>query len=393
MDLNESSHGNYKHVDSLAAERKALTLITIWAVMANRYELVKVLWKYSDHPVHTALLISMFYERLSYNVMDINTKAEMKVKAVEFAAHANGVLDKCYNEDISQAYNVLRESTVDYDYMTAVDLAASAQLKQFMAHPCCQKWLTTTFQGHIRLREITWGFFTMPVPLKILLCSFLVFPMYLWVRFKEDEEENGGDGGGEDGGEGLEEEFDIYDSIYGSKKNIKEVQSGGRQGSTSVASTNPFRTSEVATISGFVNTAYAEEEDTELPKAHQQKKKASHFATSSSNKRREVFVKRQPPLWRMVQMMWCSPITKFYTSQGTFVLLKFNVCNIILYFFSLLHSIPHSSLADCPLSELRQSDSRSDRLSLDRPHSHWPPSADLCAGVEVLLYINLQANP
>ncbi|OTF76356.1 hypothetical protein BLA29_010612, partial [Euroglyphus maynei] len=32
--------------DSLVAERKALTLLTMWAVVQNRYELVEILWKY-----------------------------------------------------------------------------------------------------------------------------------------------------------------------------------------------------------------------------------------------------------------------------------------------------------------------------------------------------------
>lgn len=38
--------------DASSAERKALTLLTMWAVFANRQKLARVLWKHCDQPIH-----------------------------------------------------------------------------------------------------------------------------------------------------------------------------------------------------------------------------------------------------------------------------------------------------------------------------------------------------
>ena len=294
-ELHFNSLGVYT-TDSLSAERKALTLLAIWAVMQNRYKLVEVLWKYCDHPVHLSLVISMFFERLSWHVMDTNLKAELKQRSKQFANYANGVLDKCYNDNISLAYNVLRESNKDWNYMTAVDIAANAHLKQFLAHPCCQKWLTSTFQGKIRLRDVAWGFFSIPVPIKILLCSFLIFPMYVWVRFKNENSSLHTT----DRKETVEEELDVYEEMYNNI--IIDYQ---RQTSKN-ESKDPVYTTKVSpkdNSTGFVNMAFENTEST----------KSKH--PSVNHHRREVFVKRQPPLYEMIYMMWDSPITKFYTSQ------------------------------------------------------------------------------
>ena len=40
--------------------------------------------------------------------------------------------------------------------------------KHFIAHPCCQKWLTQRWFGNIHIRELDWGGpFKMPDGLKV----------------------------------------------------------------------------------------------------------------------------------------------------------------------------------------------------------------------------------
>ncbi|KAI2808613.1 hypothetical protein BLOT_006558 [Blomia tropicalis] len=331
-DLHRNSLSLYT-IDSLSAERKALTLVAIWAVMQNRSELAKVLWKYCDHPVHLALIISIAFERLSWNVIDTNVKAEMKHKSKQFADYANGVLDKCYNVNISQAYNVLRESIKDWNYMTAVDIAASGKLKRFIAHPCCQKWLTNTFQGKIRLREITWGFFSLPVSIKVLLCSLLAFPMYIWVQFKEHHRESNCEQNE------LDDDFDVYESMYthldyGASKETNRIENVNVQLSTIVSNNNnnnnltqqfespitigPMTSSVSSVSSGIVNKAF---EHRDHP--------TTRFEMNVH--RREMFVHKQPPLWKMIQMMWGSPITKFYNSELFYVIYLILISIATLY--------------------------------------------------------------
>ncbi|CAN7992114.1 unnamed protein product, partial [Ixodes pacificus] len=97
---------------------------------------------------------------------------------------ATGVLDLCYRDSTCRAYDILSVQSVDWKHKTAVDIAAEAENRTFLAHPCCQKWLTNQFLGRISVRDITWGVLSVPLWLKIILCAFTVLPMYLWVRFK-----------------------------------------------------------------------------------------------------------------------------------------------------------------------------------------------------------------
>lgn len=65
-------------VDPASAERKSLTILTLWAVFANRSKLAKILWTHSEQPIHIALIVSMIYEHLQDYVHDTNLKQELQ---------------------------------------------------------------------------------------------------------------------------------------------------------------------------------------------------------------------------------------------------------------------------------------------------------------------------
>lgn len=50
---------------SYVLERRAQNALIIWAVVMNRPKLARVLWIRADFPIHLAILISMFYEKLA----------------------------------------------------------------------------------------------------------------------------------------------------------------------------------------------------------------------------------------------------------------------------------------------------------------------------------------
>lgn len=304
----EELHTNAQGLgNSLSAERKALILLSFWAVMQNRYKLVEVIWKHGDHPVHHALVISMFFERFSWHVLDTNLKAELKNRSKQFANYANGVLDRCYDDNITLAYNVLKESIKDWNYMTAVDLAANAQLRQFLGHICCQKWLTNLYYGHIRLRKLAWGVFTIPNMLKILLCSIFILPMFIWIRFKDYDDQ---DQSPEiESGDNEDEEVDVYDKIFAEPSSDAKLPEYVMESSfiNTTATT-------AARSSGEDNKAFEMAVEVPMPRQSRNLSKSAASSTSSPSASK-MFVKKQLPLWRMIFMMWSSPITKFYTSQ------------------------------------------------------------------------------
>ena len=55
-------------------------------------------------------------------------------------------------------------------------------LKDFISHPCCQKWITKKFYGGIDIREMNFGLFKIPTWMKVLV--LICFNSYFKVIFK-----------------------------------------------------------------------------------------------------------------------------------------------------------------------------------------------------------------
>ncbi|RWS26931.1 protein ced-11-like protein [Leptotrombidium deliense] len=279
-----------------SAERKALTMLTMWAVFGNKQKLVKTLWKHSDQPVHLALVVSMMYERLSWYVSETNVKNELKDQSKKFADLAIGVLDDCFEQQVTRAFDVLSEESPDWNHKTAVDIAANARTRSFLAHPCCQKWITNTFLGDIRIRELSWGFLTIPASVKILFCAILILPMYVWVRFKPK---------------------------VSAKTNVtqdQEVEEDERDGDQMMPTDDTNLLSQQQKTGGSVKLepSNSVRRPSQPPKPPYNNKANEYYTTLLRD--RELFIRSQPPLWKMVVLMWCAPITKFYTFQFFYLL-------------------------------------------------------------------------
>ncbi|KAH6925745.1 hypothetical protein HPB50_009421 [Hyalomma asiaticum] len=176
-----------------------------------------------------------------------------------FAGLATGVLNLCYLDSTCRAYDILSVKTVDWKYKTAVDIAAEAKNRKFLAHPCCQKWLTNQFLGRISVRDITWGFFSVPLWLKVIICAFTILPMYIWVRVKSDPHQME---------YGEDEECD---EDYSSKKLTENV-------------------------------------------------KCDRYDTGGTMAQEGILIHQNPPIYRMVYVMWNAPITKFWVYQIFYIL-------------------------------------------------------------------------
>ncbi|GFR24844.1 protein ced-11, partial [Trichonephila clavata] len=269
--------------DPSAAERKAKVLLTFWATYTNRILLAKTLWKHADQPIHLALVLSMMIERLTLYVTDTSLKVEMEESSREFADIATSMLDACYIDTPDRAFDVLNEESPGWAYNTAVDIAAEGQNKRFLSHICCQKWLTNEFFGKVKIRELSWGAFTVPTGIKVLLCAFLIFPMYAWTIFQTKECIS------------TEDDKDIIDFDSENEDDNK----------------NLIKLSSPDTV--------PKEEKTAIQRTWK-----SVMWNPSSFRR---YVIHHPPLWKMVYLMWSAPITKFWTFQIFYI--------IYLAFFSI----------------------------------------------------------
>ena len=80
---------------------------------------------------------------------------------------AVGVLAICWRDSSILAYNMLSKCHEDYNNKTVIEIAYDAAYIHFLAHPCCQKWLTKTFFGNLQVKELDWGIFRLPYWFKV----------------------------------------------------------------------------------------------------------------------------------------------------------------------------------------------------------------------------------
>ncbi|XP_035219334.1 transient receptor potential cation channel subfamily M member 3-like isoform X2 [Stegodyphus dumicola] len=262
QELNECSMdifklGCSKRISCDVARRKAITVLIIWALVSNRGKLAIVLWRHVDQPIMVALASSLILDKIQTYVIEGKMKEGIIDLSRRFADMAFGVFDLCYSEMPSKAYESLSKKTTEWAGHSIIDMAALSQNRNFVAHPCCQKWLTNKFMGNIKIRELSWGFVTFPVYIKVILCSFLVFPMYLWVRFKDT----------------LVQEFIGADE-------------------------------------------YEESAPFHMPQETKERRKS---VPQEEAGRTHLLKYHYPPLWQMIYWMWSAPITKFWVSHMLYI--------------------------------------------------------------------------
>lgn len=185
LDFNAS--GFYDNRISGETERKAVAVLVLWAILSYRIELVKVILKHSEQPVHHALVCSMILKKLVAFVTDMNVKNEMEIQSNEFSHMAIEVMSLCYENVPCRALDLLKEKSHVWSQRDLMEIAAIAKNKTFLSHRCCQKYLDNIFLGRIKIRNLPYGDFTVPLWLKIIFSAFLIFPIYLWARFVTSE--------------------------------------------------------------------------------------------------------------------------------------------------------------------------------------------------------------
>ncbi|XP_074604012.1 transient receptor potential cation channel subfamily M member-like 2 [Brevipalpus obovatus] len=247
-------------LDASAAERHTMVILAMWAAFSKRFKLIRVLWKHCDAPIHMALFMHLIFIKLAPYVEDSNIQNSLRKEAKTMADMAIGVLDECYERSASRVFDLLGERSPEWKGFSIIDLAVRANLKRIIAHPACQVWLSNEFLGDIYIREVTWGAFSIPVSVKIILSAYLLWPMYFWIRFQTTEKVS------KQGSVLALKDIEAEEQKYHDKYKGKDPSSGPTK-----------------------NTRWID-----------------------NFRAREHFVFQGIPFCRMIYMMWTAPITKFY---------------------------------------------------------------------------------
>ena len=272
-ELNWFVAGNYERTEK-EAERKSLALIVFWALFDFRQNLVRILWRHSDQPIHLALVIAIAYERLSWFATEESLRKRLKEESKQFISFASDLLDIIYKESALKAEQILNESTIDWNYYTAVDLAALGRFRTFFTHESCQRWLTNQTYGNIGVREVRIGLFRLPSMIKLLMSAYLVFPSLFWIKFPNYKRE----------------ETSVLKEFAESEEEDSEVE------------TNEF-----------LNKKHLESDsdNTETDSEEPQKSKVKE----PKGPKQAVQSTPSPPWHEIVYEVWTAPITKFWNFQ------------------------------------------------------------------------------
>lgn len=285
-------------LDPAVAERKALNWLTVWAVLMNRHKLAKVLWNRCDEPIALALICSNLYKELAKNCMELFLRTEMERNAKEFGDKALGVLDIGYMDSSEQTYSMLSAPLKDFNNKTSIEIAHDAGYIGFIAHPCCQKWLTRKLFGAIQVKELDLGFLTLPNWFKILVSVFFIFPIYIWIGFVPKA------------------------SSWKKRRGITfQVDSDSK------------------VVDNDISDSDDEEEDENLPTS----KSLLQNELERFKKRKKLTVRRrlqsafqkqvekEIPLWKKIYLLWSAPITTFWVTQTMYFCFLGLFCLAVLW--------------------------------------------------------------
>uniref|UniRef100_A0A1I8GTE3 Ion_trans domain-containing protein n=1 Tax=Macrostomum lignano TaxID=282301 RepID=A0A1I8GTE3_9PLAT len=133
-------------------ERPARELL-IWSLLVGKLQMAELFWTMEKEPVAAALLSSMILKAMVGRTDDFTDKEDFQRGGAQFEDHAWGVLDQCYREDERRALLLINRELKFYGDSSCIYLAAEGESIKFMAHPCCQDFLTSTWMGRLSAKN------------------------------------------------------------------------------------------------------------------------------------------------------------------------------------------------------------------------------------------------
>ena len=281
-------------------ERKCLELLVFWALFDYQRELVHILWKHSDQPIHLAIVIALSYQHLSWYVTEETLSNRLKEESHLFVSFACELLDVIYKDSAYRAEEILNECIASWKFKTCVDMAAVGKFRAFFSHESVQRWLTLQTFGNIEIKDLRYGLFRVPTMFKLILSTYLVFPAFFWIRVTTQDEEFKGE-------------------------ELVQWESGSDEELLTELSRKEDKSDESLTKKPQMRTDDARKHMTEPIK-----RLGNHLY---NNKRNQSPIKGEsgPPFTTMIYEIWTAPITKFWNFQFfyTFYLSLFSIA--VLY--------------------------------------------------------------
>ncbi|KAL1522794.1 hypothetical protein AB1Y20_017766 [Prymnesium parvum] len=118
--------------------RPGVLELLLWAVLAGRDRLAKVLWQHTEEPIRYALLVSQLYAHMATKEKTQSGQREKLIRSAEFEEWSVAMLTSC-REDVAIA--LLEDDFEGRWPSRLLELAISGGSKRFIAHEYCEELL------------------------------------------------------------------------------------------------------------------------------------------------------------------------------------------------------------------------------------------------------------
>ncbi|CAH8845399.1 unnamed protein product [Trichobilharzia szidati] len=159
LDHTDTATEDYEEqTKSIQLDRPARELL-IWSILVGKLRMAELFWTMEKEPIAAALLASILLTSLGNKTDDFTDKEDYRSFAKNFQERAEGVLNECYREDEHRTQLIINHELIYYGRSSVIKLAAEGQSIKFMAHPCCQDFLTNTWSGNLSTKNSVFRYF------------------------------------------------------------------------------------------------------------------------------------------------------------------------------------------------------------------------------------------
>ncbi|CAF3862174.1 unnamed protein product [Rotaria sp. Silwood1] len=129
----------------------------LWAILMNYIDMAKVFLSFMEYRICSALIATKILKEYHSTASYGELKDDYEVAAKYFEKYAIDCLDKCDDEDVDRACEIILQRNELYGYVTCLQVASDADDKLFIATPCCVQTMNNIWFDKLHPEQITYS--------------------------------------------------------------------------------------------------------------------------------------------------------------------------------------------------------------------------------------------
>ncbi|CAF1229932.1 unnamed protein product [Rotaria sordida] len=174
---------NEQYVSDEAKKQKEYNYIMrdlfLWAILMNRIDMAKVFLSHMKYRICPALIATKILKQYHSKAHYGDLKKGYEKAATYFEQYAIDCLDKCDDNDVDKACEIVIQQNELYGYVTCLQVASDAQDKSFLSEPTCVQAMNNIWYDKLSPEQTSirhrWGLLSGIVSLGLLAPFFVTY--------------------------------------------------------------------------------------------------------------------------------------------------------------------------------------------------------------------------